>query len=181
MTENQNEKLAIYKRRLPHWRLCGAVYFVTWRLFPGQAELQPGERDLVVSALKHFDGERYGLLAYVVMPNHVHLLVETKNNHRLQDLVHTWKSFTAHRLQRECGRRDRIWQDEYFDRIVRDEEEFLEKAQYILNNPLKVWPDIEEYRWVSVKGLRMAGTEARPTGTEARPTGTEAHPANSKT
>jgi len=173
MPENHDEKLTIYKRRLPHWRMSGAVYFVTWRLLPEQPELAHDERLVVVSALRHFDGTRYELLVYVVMHNHVHVLVEPKDKHPLQGIVHSWKSYTANRLQREFGRRNRIWQDEYFDRIVRDEAEFFEKAQYILNNPWKTWPEIKEYPWV---GYREAGTEARPTGTEARPTGTKARP-----
>jgi putative transposase len=96
-----------------------------------------------------------------VMHNHIHVIVEPNNEHQLQAILHSWKSFSANRLQREYGRKGKIWQDEYFDRIIRDEEEFLEKAQYILNNPCKVWPEREEYEWV---GVRMAGTEARPTG-----------------
>ncbi|MDP3183463.1 MAG: transposase [Desulfobaccales bacterium] len=143
MPENQEEKLAIYKRRLPYWRLSGAIYFVTWRLHPTQSELKPDERKIVASTLKHFDGERYDLLAYVVMHNHVHALVWPVDNCGLQDIIHSWKSFTANRLQREFGRRNSLWQDEYFDRIVRNKKEFLEKARYILNNPWKTWPEIK--------------------------------------
>jgi REP element-mobilizing transposase RayT len=163
------DEISTYRRRLPLWRMSGAVYFVTWRLHPSQSYLTSEEQEVVTSALKHFDGERYELLAYVVMHNHVHVLVSPKGNHRLQDIVFSWKSFTARVLQRKFRRRYSIWQDEYFDRIVQDEAEFIEKAQYILNNPLKTWPDIQEYKWVWVKIL--AGAEARPTGAEARPTG----------
>ena len=168
------EDITIYRRRLPHWRMPGAVYFVTWRLHPAQPDLKPEERESITAALKHFDGERFELLAYVVMHNHVHILINPKDAYRLQDIVYSWKSYTANLLQRTYHRRHRIWQDEYFDRIVRDEEEFWEKAQYILNNPFKTWPDISEYKWVGVK--MMAGTEARPTSTEARPTGSKAQP-----
>lgn len=59
--------------------------------------------------------------------------------------------------------RFRSRQDEYFDRIVRDEAELLEKAQYIINNPFKVWPEIEEYPWVGGNLIEVASTEARPT------------------
>jgi hypothetical protein len=69
----------------------------------------------------------------------------------LQDLVHSWKSFTAHKLRRDYGRKTPIWQEEYFDRIIRDEKEFLDKAQYIINNPLKRWPEEEEYPRVWLK------------------------------
>ena len=85
--------------------------------------------------------------------------------------------FHGYVLQRKFQRRNSVWQDEYFDRIVSDEAEFLEKVKYILNNPLKTWPDIQEYRWVWVK--MMAGTEARPTSTEA-PAGDRENPTGSQ-
>jgi REP element-mobilizing transposase RayT len=160
MTQSE-DNLDIYQRRLPHWRLGGAIYFVTWRLHQNQPILQPKERELVKSAMFHFDGQKYALFAWVVMHNHVHVIVGPLGNYRLQDILHSWKSYAAYTLQRKFGRQNCVWQDEYFDRIVRDEAEFLEKAQYILNNPLKTWPEIKEYPWV---GFKEAGTEARPTG-----------------
>jgi REP-associated tyrosine transposase len=143
------ENLVKYRRRMPHWRLVGSVYFVTWRLAPSQAILNNEERKVIMSALQYFDGDRYELYACVVMDDHVHVLVKPLGAYRLQKLVHSWKSFTAHKLRRESTRR--LWQEEYFDRIVRDEKEFLDNAQYILNNPLKRWPEVEEYPWVWVK------------------------------
>jgi REP element-mobilizing transposase RayT len=165
MTESA-DNLEVYRRRVPHWRLSGSIYFVTWRLHPYQPILQPDERELVKSAIFHFDGQKYALFAWVVMHNHMHVIVQPLENHRLQNILHSWKSFSANILQRNFGRQNRIWQDEYFDRIIRDEAEFLEKAQYILNNPFKTWPDLGEYRWVGYS--RMAGTEARPTGVKTQ-------------
>ena len=104
-----------------------------------------------MEALKYFAGSRYELYACVVMHDHVHLLIKPLIKSRVQDLVHSWKSFTAHKLRRDYGRKTPIWQEEYFDRIIRDEKEFLDKAQYIINNPLKRWPDEEEYPWVWIK------------------------------
>jgi putative transposase len=157
------EELQIYRRRLPHWRLTGSVYFITWRLHPSQSELTSGERSTVTRAIKHFHDDRYNLLAFVVMHDHVHMLVKPAERYTLTQLVHSWKSFTANCLQRQFNRRKSLWQDEYFDRIVRDEEELIEKAQYIINNPFKVWPDIEEYQWVGGNLFEEAGAEARPT------------------
>jgi len=166
-----------YRRRLPHWRLRGATYFVTWRLKSGLSELTSAERDIVAAALHHFDGQRYRLRAYVVMNDHVHVLVEPKEGFELTNILHSWKSFTANQLQRKCGRHGAVWQDESFDRIVRDEDEFWEKRTYIYNNPWKRWPQLKEYRWVSLcqgEGEEGdAGTEARSTearSTEARST-----------
>ena len=141
-----------YRRRLPHLRSAGATYFVTWRLEPGQAELTPDERSVVANALPYFDGRRYELLAYVVMNDHVHVLVSPLGATRLQDVLHSWKSYTANQLQSAFGRFGRIWQEEYFDRIVRDDAELLEKTTYILNNARKRWPEVGHYQWVWVRG-----------------------------
>jgi putative transposase len=159
----KKEELIIYRRRLPHWRLEGSVYFITWRLHPSQYELNFEERSIIAEAIKHFDDERYDLLAYVVMHNHVHVLAKPVENYTLSQVVHSWKSFTANHLQRQFNRQKCVWQDESFDRIVRDEVELTEKAQYIINNPFKVYPDIEEYQWIGGKVIEEAGTEACPT------------------
>jgi REP element-mobilizing transposase RayT len=100
MVEKLNENLSIYRRKLPHWRKAKAVYFVTWRLHHSQTELTPDERQLLTTALNHFDGKRYELLAYVVMHNHIHVIIEPNNEHQLQAIVHSWKSFSANRFQR---------------------------------------------------------------------------------
>jgi putative transposase len=147
MTSN----LTLYRRNLPHWRLDGCVYFITWRLHESQPELVAAERDVVVAALRYFRDQRYDLLAFVVMNDHVHVLVQPQNAFRLQDIMHSWKSFTARVLQKDFQRRGTIWQAESFDRIVRDETELLEKGQYILNNPLKRWPELREYPWVGTQ------------------------------
>lgn len=159
----KKEELDIYRRRLPHWRMEGSVYFVTWRLHTSQSDLNPDERSIITSAIKHFDAVRYNLFAYVVMHDHVHVIVKPSEKYPLEKLVHSWKSFTANHLQHQFRRERSIRQDEYFDRIIRDETELLEKAQYIMNNPFKIWPEIEEYPWVGGKLIEEAGTEARPT------------------
>lgn len=142
----------MYRRRLPHWRLSGSTYFVTWRLRRGQHNLTPAERTLVMSAIKHFEHQRSELMAFVVMDDHVHVLVEPLGEHRLRDITHTWKSYTSRCFQRRTGRQGSVWLVESFDRVVRDEAELLEKAQYILNNPRKRWPRATEYPWVWVQG-----------------------------
>jgi REP element-mobilizing transposase RayT len=147
----QDPELTVYGRKLPHWRIEGAIYFVTWRLAKQQPLLTPGERTIVTAAIRLFDGERYQLLAWVVMDDHVHVLVRALEGSSLQSIVRTWKSFTANSLQRTYGRKAAIWQREYFDRIVRDESELHEKAQYIINNPVKRWPETGEYPWAGFR------------------------------
>jgi REP element-mobilizing transposase RayT len=138
----------LYRRNLPHWREDDVVYFVTWRLSPEQRELAPTEREVVAEALRHFDRRHYELAAYVVMNDHVHVLVRPMAGHELEDLVHSWKSYSANRLLRAHQRIGVVWQDEYFDRIVRDEKEFEQKFEHILYNPWKRWSELPEYPWV---------------------------------
>ncbi|MDO8433531.1 MAG: transposase [Candidatus Binatus sp.] len=133
------------RRSNPHLRLAGAAYFVTWRLRRGQGELQPPERTQVVLTLRHFKHDRYELLGYVVMDDHVHAILQPKGDEDLGKIIHSWKSFSANAFQRMFGRTGRIWQTSYYDRIVSPEGELTEKLTYIFNNPFKRWPEIKEY------------------------------------
>ena len=84
----------------------------------------------------HFDGQRYRLLAWVVMPNHVHLLVEIWQTPQSQ-LIKDWKGFSARHVNRLLCRRGKLWQDDYWDRYIRDEAHYLKTVHYIETNPVK--------------------------------------------
>ena len=107
----------------------------------------PAIARIVADALQHFDGERYDLFAWCVMPNHVHTVVRPESSWQLHEIMHSWKSFTAHQITRsyECPRP--FWQREYFDRIMRDEHELHRAIRDVENNPVAArlpnWP------WVS--------------------------------
>ena len=104
----------------------------------GEALLRnPSIAQLVQGALLHFDGERYRLQAWVVMPNHVHALATPAPGGELGRLVHSWKSFTAQQANRMLGRRGSMWQREYLDRFMRDGRHFEAVVAYIENNPVK--------------------------------------------
>ena len=67
---------------------------------------------IVAGALLHFDGRRYLLHAWCVMPNHVHVVVQPLAGYELPGITHTWKSFTAKEANRKLGRRGKFWQPE---------------------------------------------------------------------
>jgi valyl-tRNA synthetase len=92
---------------------------------------------IVADALRHFDGARYDLGAWVVMPNHVHALVAPKQGHDLGAILHSWKSFTANQINKQLGRSGPLWQHESYDHIVRNEEALLRITEYIERNPEK--------------------------------------------
>jgi REP element-mobilizing transposase RayT len=110
----------------------------------------PEERTVVFTALRHFHGQRYELIAAVVMDDHIHVLVRPEPPYELQRILHSWKSFTANQLQRQFGRVGWIWQAEYYDRIMRSEDELLETVPYLADNPRERWPDLEDYPWLIV-------------------------------
>jgi putative transposase len=124
-TDMEPSELTTYRRKLPHWRMQGSVYFVTWRLAKTQPALHPEEKTLVVAAIRHFDGLRYELIAYVVMDDHVHVLMLPLPNYPLHQILHSWKSFTSKGLRRLWKRDVPVWQDEYFDRIVRNDADLI--------------------------------------------------------
>ncbi|MDT3375705.1 transposase [Labrys neptuniae] len=101
----------------------------------GEALLvHPDAGATVQSALLHFDGVRYRLHAWSVMPNHVHVLSTPIDGHALSAIVHSWKSFTALQINRALGRQGTLWFPEYFDRRIRDEKHFETVRYYIEQN-----------------------------------------------
>jgi REP element-mobilizing transposase RayT len=98
---------------------------------------QPAVAELIEENILHFDGERYRLIAWCVMPNHVHVLVETVAGYSLEDLAHSWKSYTAHEANLRIGRRGTFWQREVFDRYMRSEAHFNRTLFYIHWNPVQ--------------------------------------------
>jgi REP element-mobilizing transposase RayT len=146
-------ELRVYRRHLPHWRVEGATYFVTWRLYRFQPPLEPEERDLVALVLRHFEGRRYTFHAYVVMYDHVHLVVTPMPGVDLEKILHSLKSYSARRLQREHGRSGAVWQNESHDRIIRNEGELDRTINYVRGNPRRRWPEIEGYRWVWCRAM----------------------------
>jgi type I restriction enzyme R subunit len=212
-----------YRRNLPHLRLEGATYFVTFRLSdsipeavaqqwdherhhwlqahgvdPAWAELDPhrfhdayfaissGERrafeheqqrrflveldkchgscllekahGIVSKSLVHFHSQRVWTGDYVVMPNHVHVLVQPFPGVQLEEWLYSIKRFTSTEMGKDTSlkthaimRQGHLWQRESFDRIVRDVEELARTRQYIANNPAKLRPGtfaLKQMEWL---------------------------------
>ncbi len=143
----------IYQRRLRHFRRDGATYFVTWRVDRGQPAMDAVDRDTVIRAIRHFDGQRYHLHAFVVMDDHVHLVVTPAAGYLLHDLVRSWKSFSARSIHERSGHRGRFWQPEYCDRLISSDQEYRVVLEYIIGNPIRRWPEAASYPWLWVEGM----------------------------
>jgi putative transposase len=91
---------------------------------------------IVENAIRHFD-ERYRLLAWCVMPNHVHVVVEQLQGWNFGQIVRSWKLFTTRALNELHGSTGAVWAADYFDRYMRGEDHLQETIGYVENNPVK--------------------------------------------
>ena len=91
-------------------------------------------RQIVAEAFEHFNGSRYALHSYIVMPNHVHVLVEFLAKEDMPKILHSWKSYTASAINRVLGRTGSVWQRDYFDRLVRNADHYGRCLAYIRKN-----------------------------------------------
>lgn len=92
-------------------------------------------RKIVSDALKHFDGSRYELIAYVIMPNHVHILLQLIGDNVIEAVIRSIKGFTSKKLNGWNSHTGRVWQKEYYDRIIRNGLHFRRCVEYIIDNP----------------------------------------------
>ena len=112
----------------------------------GECHLRnPQLADAVVENLHHFNGKRYSLYAWCVMPNHMHVVFRPSDGESLDGILHSWKSYTSHVASSMVGTTT-FWAREYYDRLIRDERHFFNAVVYVRNNPAKA--GLIGWRWV---------------------------------
>jgi len=191
------QDFCVYQRHLPHWRVPGRCYFITfrardsiplpvmqqmkaearewqsrlaqaasetngqlppnelaaWREFQnvqmrklehlldeshGECLLRrPEYRQFLVDALHHFEGIRTEMLAYAIMPNHVHVVCRPLDGYTPESLARAWKRHSAACLHQALRRSGSFWQEESFDRIIRDAGHYAQTVRYLAKNPLQ--------------------------------------------
>jgi putative transposase len=120
---------------------------------------QPELAEIVAKSLHHFDGERCVLLDFVVMPNHAHVLVSFPDEDAMLAQCESWKHFTATQINRRLKQQGRLWQQDAFDHLVRNERQFEYLRGYIAANPEKARLRPGEYVHYS-KDVRAASRGA---------------------
>jgi REP element-mobilizing transposase RayT len=117
----------------------------------------PKVAELVENALLHFDGERYRMLAWVLMPNHVHCVFEMMDGFPLSGLLHSWKSFTAHEAAKLVAFEAPFWWEDYYDRYMRDIRHYEATVRYIHRNPCAagLCAEPHDWRWSSARRGEM--------------------------
>ncbi len=107
----------------------------------------PRVAQIVEDSLLHGDGKSYSLLAWVIMPNHAHVLIETYEGYPLDRVVGAWKGYTAKQVNALLGRQGSLWRADYHDRYIRDEDHLEQAVLYIHGNPMRAGLVAEAKDW----------------------------------
>ena len=144
----------MYRRDLPHYEEPGSVYFITCKTAEGY-ELNHKAKDIALAAVKYHADKKYKLYACVVMKTHIHIILypleKSKGNlFSLAQIMHSIKSYSAHRINKALNKHGSVWLDENYDRIIRDDDDYIEKMNYVIYNPVKagIADKPEDYRWL---------------------------------
>jgi len=128
---------------------------------------EPGLAGLVAGAIPFFDGQRYELHAWVVMPNHVHVIVCPMPGHTLSGILHSWKSFASHEINKRLSQKVvPFWQNESYEHLIRDDDELHRCCQYTLMNPVNagLCARAEDWPWSSAHVARPSPAASSHTG-----------------
>lgn len=106
---------------------------------------RPELAKVVADSLLHFDGQRYRMGDFVVMPNHVHLLASFSTADSMKTQCDSWLHYTAFRINQMTGEKGKFWQQEPFDHLVRSPEQYEYLRKYIAGNPDKAGLKPGEY------------------------------------
>jgi REP element-mobilizing transposase RayT len=122
----------------------------------------PRIAELTVNALRFWEGKRYRLVAWCVMPNHVHVVCRLLPGQQLGKVLLGWKSFTGRKANEILNRSGAFWQREYYDRLIRDGEEFERAVHYVLSNPERA--GLKDWKWIWSAGGDARATAGLETG-----------------
>ncbi len=129
----------ISRRNLPHWELTGSTYFITIRVHSelGKPFFDHDLAQVMMSGLYRNDKKSYDLQAFVIMPDHLHIILKPLSGTRLSEIMKNLKGSTAYQINKMLNRSGKFWQVENFDHLIRDGLGLREKWEYVKENPVK--------------------------------------------
>jgi REP element-mobilizing transposase RayT len=154
MPKQTLDKKYEYRRMLPHYQKAGRVVFITF-CKANQTPFTPEARDAILQHCLHDNGKRYNLHAAVVMPDHVHLMLLPLRDEKgwpysLPTILKLLKGTSARSVNKLSGSSGPVWQEESFDHVLRSQESFEEKLEYLRQNPVRrgLVKKPEDYKWL---------------------------------
>ncbi len=155
-----------YRRNLPHLQPSRKTFFLTF-CSAQRWILPPAARDIVMETCIRGNGRRYELHALVVMPDHVHVALtprrdEEGRNYSIPKIMQEIKSVSAHRINKQTGHLDRVWQEESFDRAMRNAEDLDLKIEYMIDNPVRagIVDTPTAYHWIWVEAAESGAADS---------------------
>ena len=133
-----------------NWLIIIFIFFITFTCCGWRPLFEISNAyDAVYAWFDYLKSKGHFVVGYVIMPNHVHVLIATLESHSLSSILHSWKSFTATSANKLLGRTGTFWEREYFERRIRSQRHFDFAVRYILNNPVKagLCQQFYQYRW----------------------------------
>ena len=157
MPKQTLERKYEYHRMLPHYQKAGRTVFITF-CKANRIAFTPEARDAILHHCLHDHTKRYDLHAAVVMPDHVHLLLTPLRDEKgwpysRPIILKTLKGMSARSVNKLEGSSGPIWQEESFDHVLRSQESFEEKLEYLRQNPVRrgLVRRPEDYKWLWVE------------------------------
>lgn len=141
--------MAEFHAYLPQLRIEGSVYFITWRLNYQADRLSFAERRIAAETLELFNEQCYRLAGYVVMDDHVHLVLQTLPGHDLSKVLHSLKSYTATMINKARGVEGKLWQKDSYMELLGEQVAVDSRIKYVYENPQRRWGgESADYEWV---------------------------------
>jgi REP element-mobilizing transposase RayT len=143
-----------YRRRLPHYQKDDHPLFVTFTT-DRRWELPPAARDIVLDCCVKEDTHKFDLHAAVVMPDHVHHIYSALRrgdgwSYTLPEIMKTIKGRAARLINLGLQRSGPVWQEEFFDHVLRSNDSLLDRVEYVCQNPVRagIVGTEAEYAWI---------------------------------
>ncbi len=127
-------ELKIRNRRLPHWTIDGAIYFLTIRAY---TKFSADECQCIKEHIIQGRHIFYTLVCCVVMPDHTHIILQPNDGVELKMIYSGIKGVSARKVNLMRNSHGQIWQHESYDHIIRSGKELRQTVKYLANNPVK--------------------------------------------
>ena len=145
-------------RHIPHFDQREGLQFITYCSLNKEICLnQSSVAEIICNSWNHYDGKKYDLISWVIMLDHVHVLVKIKEEQALARIVQSRKSFSAHSINQTLNRSGSFWQKDYWDTVIRDDAHLLGVVQYMRNNPVVggLVTEGEDYPWYGLNEPKL--------------------------
>ncbi len=130
-----------YKKQPSKLEIKGGIYFITFNTYE-RLELNNEARKVVLDACLYFHEKRYYLYVFVIMSDHVHLLIKpypksTDEYWSIGRILHSIKSYSSKQIPKVMKHIGKVWQDGRYDILIKNRQQFLNTWEYIRQNPVK--------------------------------------------